>query len=57
VPTASTYLPGEGKYSKEKLTANIVPEYIPITENALIWNGWGTGLKPAHEPVMVGSKI
>lgn len=28
----------------------------PITENAKKWDGWGTALKPAHEPVVVGRK-
>jgi len=58
IPTASTYLPGEGKYAagKERLTSNIVPPYEPITPEAVQWDGWGTGLKPAWEPFVVGRK-
>lgn len=29
---------------------------IPATEDAARWNGWGTALKPAHEPVVVARK-
>ena len=28
----------------------------PITETAQLWNGWGTALKPAHEPICVAIK-
>jgi DNA modification methylase len=28
----------------------------PITESAKQWEGWGTNLKPAHEPIIVASK-
>jgi len=28
----------------------------PITDDAHTWKGWGTALKPAHEPVVVGRK-
>jgi DNA modification methylase len=28
----------------------------PATEDARRWEGWGTGLKPAHEPVVVARK-
>ena len=28
----------------------------PITSEAKEWQGWGTALKPAHEPVVVGRK-
>jgi len=28
----------------------------PITEDAKKWEGWGTALKPAHEPVLVAYK-
>lgn len=29
---------------------------IPVTEAAHQWNGWGTALKPAHEPICVARK-
>lgn len=28
----------------------------PATENAMIWDGWGSGLKPAYEPIIVAMK-
>jgi DNA modification methylase len=29
---------------------------VPATDDATRWNGWGTALKPAHEPVIVAQK-
>ncbi len=29
---------------------------VPITEDAKRWNGWGTALKPAHEPIVLARK-
>lgn len=31
-------------------------DYLPATEAAQRWKGWGTALKPAWEPVLVGRK-
>jgi site-specific DNA-methyltransferase (adenine-specific) len=36
-------------YGVEKLTA-------PATDEAKQWDGWGTALKPAHEPIIVARK-
>ena len=55
IPTASTHLPG-GKYADEKLTSNVVPPYEARTEEAQAWEGWGTALKPSHEPVLMFRK-
>ena len=33
-----------------------MPEHEPITEDAKRWNGWGTALKPAHEPIVLARK-
>lgn len=30
--------------------------YAPVTEEAKQWQGWGTALKPAHEPIVVARK-
>jgi len=38
-----------GEYDNTKITA-------PATSEAKQWDGWGTALKPAHEPVIVGYK-
>lgn len=34
------------------------PKYdaTPATDDARTWNGWGTALKPAHEPIVVARK-
>lgn len=60
IPTASTHRPGKGKYGLEgqakKLTSNPVEAYTPVTESARQWDGWGTALKPAWEPVIIGRK-
>lgn len=29
---------------------------VPTTDEAKQWNGWGTALKPAHEPIIVARK-
>lgn len=58
IPTASTHLPGDGKYGVdgERLTSNPVAPYAPVLPEAKAWDGWGTALKPAWEPVVVGRK-
>jgi len=35
---------------------NLVDETAPATSEAKTWQGWGTALKPAFEPVVVGRK-
>jgi site-specific DNA-methyltransferase (adenine-specific) len=32
------------------------PKSEPITDEAKLWNGWGTALKPAFEPIIVAMK-
>jgi DNA modification methylase len=29
---------------------------VPVTAEAEVWDGWGTGLKPAHEPIVMARK-
>jgi hypothetical protein len=55
IPTASIHLPS-GKYEEEKLTSNLVSPYEAKTDAAKQWNGWGTALKPSHEPVLMFRK-
>lgn len=38
------------------LNAKTVPVTAPATEAARQWSGWGTALKPAHEPIVVARK-
>ncbi len=49
-----------GNYARgNQETNNLKSEYqevIPTTENATKWNGWGTTLKPAHEPIVMARK-
>jgi site-specific DNA-methyltransferase (adenine-specific) len=33
-----------------------IPESQPLTDAAKQWDGWGTALKPAHEPIVVARK-
>ena len=33
-----------------------MPAHKPITKAAKQWNGWGTALKPSHEPIVVARK-
>lgn len=40
---------GLGDMSKRLVTA-------PATEDAVRWSGWGSALKPAHEPIVVARK-
>lgn len=49
---------GAGSYSTSSL-GPFAPEYdatIPATPAAEKWQGWGTALKPAFEPIVVGRK-
>jgi hypothetical protein len=34
----------------------VVPVTAPATDEAKRWEGWGTALKPAHEPIVVARK-
>jgi DNA modification methylase len=58
IPTASLHLPGDGRYAVdgEKLTSNPVGPYVPVSDEARLWDGWGTALKPAWEPVVIARK-
>ena len=44
---------GEGGYN---VTMNQMVQTGDSTENAKIWEGWGTALKPANEPICVARK-
>lgn len=33
-----------------------MPAHEPITEDAKTWSGWGTALKPSHEPIALARK-
>jgi hypothetical protein len=45
---------GPGEYSQVGRPPE--PETAPATSEAQQWQGWGTALKPAHEPIVVARK-
>jgi len=55
IPTASKYQASDLEETN-KLTSNLVPPYEAKSEVAQQWQGWGTALKPAHEPICVARK-
>ena len=48
---------GMGAYGigAKQITVDI-PVTVPATDDAKQWEGWGTALKPAHEPIVVARK-
>jgi site-specific DNA-methyltransferase (adenine-specific) len=52
IPTASSYQASD-KEEKHKLTSNKVDPYQALSPEAEQWQGWGTALKPAYEPVIL----
>ena len=50
IPEAATNSPDYHKFSSE------IDDEIPITNLAKLWDGWGTALKPAYEPIVVAMK-
>ena len=55
IPTASTYQATDTEHA-HRLTSNPVGPYEPQTEAARTWDGFGTALKPAHEPAILARK-
>ncbi len=55
IPTASTYQASDVD-KENKLTSNEVTPYEPLTDEAKNWQGWGTALKPAMEPITMARK-
>ena len=45
-----------GNYSVIEMTDGEIPITAPATPEAQLWDGWGTALKPAHEPICVAMK-
>lgn len=50
--TTYEFAPGE----VSKRAATVINETAPATADAERWQGWGTALKPAFEPIVVGRK-
>ena len=55
IPTASKYQASDID-EKNKLTSNKVDAYVSRTLESAEWVGWGTALKPAHEPIVMARK-
>jgi site-specific DNA-methyltransferase (adenine-specific) len=55
IPTASKYQASD-KEEKNKLTSNPVEAYEAKSPESVKWQGWGTALKPAFEPIVVARK-
>jgi DNA modification methylase len=55
IPTASTYQACDSE-RENKLVSNPVPPYEAKSDFARQWQGWGTALKPAWEPIIVARK-
>jgi site-specific DNA-methyltransferase (adenine-specific) len=49
--SAANFVPGEDHSQRIQL-----PITAPATDAARQWDGWGTALKPAHEPIVVARK-
>jgi site-specific DNA-methyltransferase (adenine-specific) len=47
---------GEGVYGGGKGSDHTPHVTAPATPLAQLWNGWGTSLKPAHEPICLAMK-
>jgi site-specific DNA-methyltransferase (adenine-specific) len=59
-PGSGTLCPGCGRDSNARYSCDKGQEcgmvYKPQTEDAKAWTGWGTQLKPAHEPIVLARK-
>lgn len=53
-PDREVAAPAENKVFQP--TQTVVNKGTPVTEEARRWEGWGTALKPAHEPIVVARK-
>ncbi|MFZ6655909.1 DNA-methyltransferase [Undibacterium sp. TJN19] len=49
-------IPGADQDATGSWIKNNGREYVPQTDEARQWDGWGTALKPAHEPIVVARK-
>ena len=52
-PAGQTWMANNG-FNADLSTGK--PITVPLTEEARTWAGWGTALKPAFEPIVVGRK-
>ena len=55
IPVASTFQASDVE-EENRLTSNPVEAYRARSEQAAPWEGWGTALKPAMEPITVARK-
>ena len=45
-----------GNYASVAMQDGMIPVTAPATDDAAQWDGWGTALKPAWEPIIVARK-
>lgn len=45
-----------GSWIKDDSREFVPTETLPSTESAKLWDGYGTALKPAYEPIIIGMK-
>ncbi len=48
--------PADYDYPGQETMNGTTAPWVPFTEAAKEWEGWGTALKPAHEPICVARK-
>ena len=53
---ANDYGNGKGLYANKDALSKANAHTAPATPEAQQWDGWGTALKPAHEPICVAYK-
>jgi site-specific DNA-methyltransferase (adenine-specific) len=47
---------GAASMFNNKFKSQLLHHTAPATDNAAQWEGWGTALKPSHEPIVVARK-
>jgi len=52
----ANYAGGDYEPREKKFRSDYGYKYHPTTEAAKLWDGWGTGLKPAWEPIILAMK-
>ncbi len=52
----NAYATGKNFQDRDLVDYQEMPEHEGITDEAKEWKGWGTALKPAHEPIVLARK-
>jgi site-specific DNA-methyltransferase (adenine-specific) len=54
--TRKGLIPGQSSFVNANQMRDSADITAPVTDEAKKWDGWGTALKPAHEPIVVARK-